>query len=97
MSIQAKTEYVSSGGVIAAVTLPGHNGIATHALISMLSGLAVRWKQTVAYYFTGFFDAPYSVSVCFLWSVSYIKSQVHWYHLWIKVIWVRPDIFGSRS
>jgi len=51
MSIQVKTEYdVSSGRVVGAVTLPGHNGIATHALVSMLSGLPVRWKQAVAYY-----------------------------------------------
>ena len=54
MSIQAKTEYdISSKSIMGHVTLPEHNGIATHGLVFMLSGLAVRWKQTVAFYFTG--------------------------------------------
>ena len=35
------------------VTLPGHTGKATHALVSMLSGISTRWKKTVTYYFTG--------------------------------------------
>ena len=39
--------------LIGYVTLPHHTGIADHALVFMLSGITSRWKQTVAYYFTG--------------------------------------------
>lgn len=54
MSIEANTVYDSSSGqVMGSVTLPGHGGIATHGIVFMLSGIASRWKQTVAYYFTG--------------------------------------------
>lgn len=35
------------------VTLPDHNGIATHVLVFMLAGITSRWKQVIAYYFTG--------------------------------------------
>lgn len=35
------------------VTLPDHSGIAMHSLVFMLAGISARWKQTVAYYFTG--------------------------------------------
>lgn len=35
------------------VTLPDHSGIATHVLVFMLGGVNTRWKQIVAYYFTG--------------------------------------------
>ena len=35
------------------MTLPGHCGSASHALVFMLRGLSLRWKQTVAYHFTG--------------------------------------------
>jgi hypothetical protein len=35
------------------VTLPLHAGIATHVLVFMLAGINSRWKQMVAYYFTG--------------------------------------------
>lgn len=35
------------------VTLPGHEGEATHVLVFMLGGISSRWKQTIAYYFTG--------------------------------------------
>ena len=35
------------------VTLPDENGLATHGLVFMLAGLATRWKQVVAYHFTG--------------------------------------------
>lgn len=54
MAIHAKTEYdQSTSRVYGKVTLPGHSGIATHALVFMLSGICKRWKQTVAYYYTG--------------------------------------------
>lgn len=35
------------------ITLPNHEGTATNALVFMLGGISTRWKQTVAYYFTG--------------------------------------------
>ena len=35
------------------VTLPEHTGIATHVLVFMLGGVTTRWKQVVAYHFTG--------------------------------------------
>lgn len=54
MSIEAKMEYdLSSQRVLGAVTLPNHTGLATHGLVFMLSGICSRWKQTVAYYYTG--------------------------------------------
>ena len=54
MSIEPKTVYDSSSGqVMGSVTLPGHSGVATHAIVFMLSGIASRWKQTVAFYFSG--------------------------------------------
>ena len=54
MSITPSIEYdASSGQLLGNVTLPGHCGSATHALVFMLGGLSSRWKQTVAYHFTG--------------------------------------------
>lgn len=35
------------------VTIPGQTGRATHGLIFMLVGVYSRWKQVVAYFFTG--------------------------------------------
>ena len=43
----------SSGQLLGNVSLEGHSGVATHALVIMLGGVTSRWKQTVAYYFTG--------------------------------------------
>lgn len=34
------------------VTLPNHNGEADQALVFLIAGLASRWKQIVAFYFT---------------------------------------------
>ncbi|KAJ8956758.1 hypothetical protein NQ314_006632 [Rhamnusium bicolor] len=35
------------------ITLPEHTGLATHAFVFMIGGISSRWKQTVAYHFTG--------------------------------------------
>lgn len=45
----------STNTKIGNVTLPNHDDtqVATHGLVFMLAGLASRWKQVVAYYFTG--------------------------------------------
>ena len=54
MSITPSSEYdTRTGRLMGEVTLPGHSGRATHAMVFMLSGISTRWKQTVAYYFTG--------------------------------------------
>lgn len=54
MSIKSSVEFdVRTGTILGQVTLPGHHGKATHALVLMLAGVSSRWKQVVAYYFTG--------------------------------------------
>jgi len=54
MSIKAGYQYdKSSSSFRGDVTLPGHKGSATHALVFMLAGITTRWKQTVCYHFTG--------------------------------------------
>ena len=54
MSITASVELDNrTGTFVGDVTLPGHSGTATHSLVFMLGGLRSRWKQTVAYFFTG--------------------------------------------
>ncbi|XP_065642239.1 uncharacterized protein LOC136073890 [Hydra vulgaris] len=49
-SVDCDTSTSSYYGV---VTLPEHYGQANHALVFMLGGISTRWKQTVAYYYTG--------------------------------------------
>lgn len=44
---------VASKSFIGNVTIPEHNGVANHGLVFMLGGISSRWKQTIAYYFTG--------------------------------------------
>lgn len=56
ISITSGIQYDSSlADFIGYVTLPGHNDkeLATHDLVFMLAGISHRWKQTVAFYFTG--------------------------------------------
>lgn len=40
------------GRIMGQVTLPGHSGKTTHAMVFMLACTNTRWKQTIAYYFT---------------------------------------------
>lgn len=35
------------------MTLPNHSGLATHLMVFMIVGVRQRWKQIVAYHFTG--------------------------------------------
>lgn len=54
MSITSSVEYDSrTGHFLGDVTLPSHSGPATHCLVFMLAGLVTRWKQPVAYHYTG--------------------------------------------
>lgn len=54
MSIATSNIYgTSTRKYIGNITLPGHSGRATNALVIMLVSISSRWKQTVAYYFTG--------------------------------------------
>ena len=55
MSIKTAIQFDrTSDSVMGRVDLPHHTPVpATKALVFMLSGLHVRWKQTVAYFYTG--------------------------------------------
>ena len=60
MAIKPSYEFDSrTGSVIGHCTIPGSKNksmddtMATHAFVLMLCGLTTRWKQVVAYYFTG--------------------------------------------
>ena len=55
LSIKTELQYDSSTGTILGnVTLPDHPPTpSTKGLVFMLSGLCTRWKQIVAYYYTG--------------------------------------------
>lgn len=67
MFLQAQTHDPSSGTMFGSVTLPGHRGTATHGLVSMLSGICVRWKQIVAFYYTSYSSVIfYLFDACFL-------------------------------
>lgn len=44
---------VSSNKNIGKINLPNHEGTGTSVLVFMLGGISTRWKQTVAYFFTG--------------------------------------------
>ena len=43
----------STKSYIGQVNLPGHEGIGSHGLTFTLAGITTRWKQIVAYYYTG--------------------------------------------
>ena len=54
MSITPSLElHLGSGRLFGDTTLPGHKGQATHALVFMLAGAMTRWKQVVAYHYSG--------------------------------------------
>lgn len=56
ISITSGIQYDASvADYIGYVTLPDHNSkeLATHGLVFLLAGISHRWKQTVAFYFTG--------------------------------------------
>eukprot|EP00094_Tigriopus_californicus_P012753 TCALIF_12328-PA protein Name:"Similar to T Transposable element P transposase (Drosophila melanogaster)" AED:0.10 eAED:0.10 QI:0/0.5/0.33/0.66/1/1/3/150/465 len=54
MAITSGNFYDSStDSLVGHVTLPDHDGDASKALVVMLGGIAARWKQTVAYFYTG--------------------------------------------
>ena len=55
ISIMPGTCYDNAtGSYIGYVTLPGHDSsvLATHVLVIMLAGIAQRWKQVIAFYYT---------------------------------------------
>ena len=53
MSIKPATEYdLRTCTIEGRANLPNHTGDATHAMVFQLCGLATRWKQVVAYFFT---------------------------------------------
>lgn len=53
MSVIAGNIYDNSiKEMIGQITLPDHSGEADEALVFLIAGLATRWKQIVAYYFT---------------------------------------------
>lgn len=45
--------HMLTGKLYGDVTLPGHTGVATHACVFMLAGNTTRWKQVVAYHYSG--------------------------------------------
>ena len=54
MSITPSLElHLGSGRLFGDTTLPGHKGQATHAFVFMLAGAMTRWKQVVAYHYSG--------------------------------------------
>lgn len=53
MSIEPCVRYDISNDILLGNTLDGPNEKPTHALVFLLCGLASRWKQPVAYFFTG--------------------------------------------
>ncbi|CAM4571720.1 unnamed protein product [Leuciscus chuanchicus] len=54
MSITPGVElHMGTGKLFGNITLPDHEGQATHALVFMLAGVTTRWKQVVAYHYSG--------------------------------------------
>ncbi|XP_067122001.1 uncharacterized protein [Centruroides vittatus] len=54
MAIAQGVQYDQQGErFLCDVTLPEHEGYASQALVFVLGGITSRWKQTVAYFFSG--------------------------------------------
>lgn len=58
MALQQRLEYDPSTGSVrgyATLPVPGKEtkAVATHGLVFMLCGISTRWKQVVAYHYTG--------------------------------------------
>lgn len=54
MAIQPGLNYCNNlKKFIGENTLPQHTGLANHVMVFMLAGLKARWKQVVAYFYTG--------------------------------------------
>ena len=54
MAITPSVElHLGTGQLYGDVTLPEHTGPATHACVFMLAGTSTRWKQVVAYHYSG--------------------------------------------
>ena len=72
------------------VTLPGHEGNATKALVIMLAGVCTRWKQTVGYWFTSnSCDGKVFCSI-----INDIIAESH--KIGLHVITVTNDMGGSN-
>lgn len=53
MALKPSFDYdIKSDSFLGNVTLPEHSGRATKALVFQICGIASRWKQTVAYFYT---------------------------------------------
>lgn len=77
---------VASKTFVGKVTLPQHSGTATHGLVFMLGGISSRWKQTVAYYFTG----KYTKKKCsiFILLIYYLPVIVYYKSLGIIFVMI---------
>lgn len=54
ISIQKGVNYCSNlKQFVGNITLPNHSGTANHVMVFMLVGIRARWKQVIAYHFTG--------------------------------------------
>ena len=52
MAITPSIEFdAGSGKLLGDVTMPGHSGQATHALVFKLGEITTRWKQVVAHHY----------------------------------------------
>lgn len=87
----------SSSTVLGAPTLPLADGtlpaecLATHALVFMLGGISTRWKQTIAYHFTGNSFHANTVKDCIVSIVQACEEMM------LKVDAVVTDMGGGNQ